>query len=401
MSGGLWVHGFGLALLAAAPAVDPAAAEVSAAAAPAASATIEVYAQEGCSRCAAAEAFLRALAAERPGLELVVHDVAHDPAAREQMRRRAAAAGVPAAGVPTIAVGERVIVGWVDAETTGRRIVALLDAPAAGAAQAAEAVCPAGPADAACPGGEAAVELPLVGRVRAGELGLPLFTLVVGLLDGFNPCAMWVLLFLLSLLANLRDRRRMATIGGTFVVVSGAVYYAFMAAWLNVFLVLGASRAVQVVLGAVALVIGALNLKDALGLRGGPSLHIPEAAKPGIYRRVRAIVQAERTLAAVAAAAVLALLVNVVELACTAGLPAVYTQVLAAHELSPWRYYGYLALYVAAYMLDDAVMVAIAIVTLSRTKLQERGGRALKLVSALVMLLLGAALVLRPGWLAW
>lgn len=257
------------------------------------------------------------------------------------------------------------------------------------------------PGEATCPEDEEVVDLPLIGRVRAGELGLPLFTLVVGLLDGFNPCAMWVLLFLLSLLASLRDRRRMALIGGTFVVISGAAYFAFMTAWLNVFLLIGVSRAVQWILGGVALVVGGLNLKDALGLRGGPSLHIPESAKPGIYRRVRAIVQAERTVAAVLAAGVLAVLVNVVELACTAGFPAVYTQVLAAHHLSPWGYYGYLLLYIAAYMFDDALMVAVAIVTLSRTKLQARGGRALKLISGLVMLFLGIALVVRPQWLVW
>src|SRR5690606_12148753 len=120
-------------------------------------------------------------------------------------------------------------------------------------------------------------------EVRAGELGLPLFTLLIGLVDGFNPCAMWVLLFLLSLLANLRDRRRMALIGGTFVIISGAAYYAFMAAWLNVFLLIGLSRAVQVVLGVVALGIGVLNVKDFVRPRRGPSLHIPESAKPGIY----------------------------------------------------------------------------------------------------------------------
>jgi glutaredoxin len=371
-------------------------------------ATIEVYTREGCPHCAAAEVFLESLAATRPGVELLVRDVGRDPAAREQMQQRARAAGVEALGVPLIVVNGRVLVGYGGEDTTGGQIVALLDAarPVIAATGAPDGVCAATPTDPTClpaapgaPIGE--VELPLVGRVRAGELGLPLFTIIVGLLDGFNPCAMWVLLFLLSVLASLRDRRRMALIGGIFVVISGAAYYAFMAAWLNVFLLIGLSRAVQIVLGVVALVIGAVNLKDFFGLHRGPSLSIPEAVKPGIYRRVRSIIQAGRTVDAVAGAAVLALLVNIVELGCTAGLPAIYTQVLTANHLSGGGYYGYLLLYIAAYMFDDSLMVLIAIVTLSRTKLQERGGRILKLISGLVITVLGIALLARPQWLMW
>jgi len=392
--------------------VDAAAAEVARAPASAA-ATIEAYTREGCPRCADAEAFLAALAAARPGLELIVRDVGRDPGAREQMQRRADAAGVTAPGVPLLVVNGQVIVGYGGDATTGRQIVALLDArPDIDASGAAADVCAATPDDASCTPEAAAartvevveveeVDLPLVGRVRARDLGLPLFTLLVGLLDGFNPCAMWVLLFLLSVLAGLRDRRRMALIGGVFVAISGAAYYAFMAAWLNVFLLIGLSRVVQLVLGAVALVIGAVNIKDAFGLHRGPSLSIPESAKPGIYRRVRAILRAGRTIDALAGAAVLAVLVNIVELACTAGLPAIYTQVLTAHQLPAWGFYGYLLLYIAAYMFDDALMVTIAIVTLSRTRLQERGGRALKLISGLVITILGLLLVVRPQWLNW
>lgn len=122
--------------------------------------------------------------------------------------------------------------------------------------------------------------LPWLGRVSAGELGLPLFTLAIGLLDGFNPCAMWVLLFLLSLLVTLRDRFAMALLAGTFVIVSGLVYFAFMAAWLNLFLLVGLSRPVQLTLGALATGIGAVNVKD-FAFRRGLSLSIPSPPSRG------------------------------------------------------------------------------------------------------------------------
>ncbi|MDR4470743.1 MAG: NrdH-redoxin, partial [Nitrospira sp.] len=131
----------------------------------------------------------------------------------------------------------------------------------------------------------------------------------------------------------------------------------------------------------------------------GLSLSIPESAKPGLYARIRRILQADNLAGALVGIIVLAGLVNTIELLCTAGFPAVYTQILAMQQLPTWNYYGYLGLYNLAYILDDGLMVTIAVVTLSRRKLQERAGRWLKLASGLVMAGLGAILLLSPEWL--
>jgi hypothetical protein len=243
------------------------------------------------------------------------------------------------------------------------------------------------------------LELPLLGRLSASELGLPLFTVAVGLVDGFNPCAMWVLLFLLSILVNLRDRGRILAVAGTFVVISGLAYFAFMAAWLNVFRLVGLLRPVQIVLGLTAIGVGSIHIKDFFAFKQGISLSIPEAAKPGIYARVRRIVTAENLLAAIVGAIVLAVMVNIVELLCTAGLPALYTEILALQRLPVWQDYAYLALYNAAYMFDDSLMVALVVVTLGRHKMQERHGRLLKLVSGAVILVLGVLMLFKPDWL--
>jgi hypothetical protein len=243
------------------------------------------------------------------------------------------------------------------------------------------------------------VDAGFLGSLNLDRLGLPLFTLALGLLDGFNPCAMWVLLFLLSLLVHLRDRRRMALIAGTFVLASGAVYYAFMAAWLNVFLAVGMSAGLRVGLGLLALVIGSVNLRDALKPEARFTLSIPEGAKPGLYARVRALLQPQAVLPSLAAVAGLAVVVNFVELLCTAGLPALYTAVLAQQNLGAGAYYGYLGLYILGYVADDSIMVGAAVVALGNRRLTERGGRWLKLVSGGVMLVLGAVIILRPDWL--
>jgi glutaredoxin len=354
------------------------------AAEPAPAEELQVFVRPGCPYCEAAKRFLPELQRSRPTLRIRIRDISEDRQALADLQNLADRFGLHPIGVPAFYLRGKLIIGFDSGETTGRELAALLDQPAA-----------PGITDGPAP----AIQLPLLGPVDLRRLGLPLFTIVLGLLDGFNPCAMWLLLFLLSMLINLRDRKKMFLIGGVFVAVSGLVYFAFMAAWLNIFFLIGMSRLTQLLLGAIALLVGSLNVKDYFAFGAGLSVGIPERAKPRIYRQVRQIIRAENLTGALAAVSLLALLVNTVELLCTAGIPAIYTRVLTEQALPGWAYYGYLALYNLAYMADDSLMLAIAVVTLSGRKLQERGGRWLKLVSGMVMLALGLILLLRPEWL--
>lgn len=171
-----------------------------------------------------------------------------------------------------------------------------------------------------------------------------------------------------------------------------------MAAWLNVFLLLGLGRPLQVLLAALALLIGALNLRDGWRAAGGFTLSIPEEAKPGLYARMRALLQTRSLGRALVGVALLAGVVNLVELLCTAGLPALYTAVLSQQQLSSWGYAGYLGLYIVGYVADDALMVGMAVWALGNQRLSDTAGRRLKLLSGAVMLGLGLVLLLRPGW---
>lgn len=342
---------------------------------------IEVFVREGCPHCAAAKLFLNNLQQERPGLRIVIRDVAQDPAARARLNELGSLTGTRVSGVPVFHIRGELLVGFAGEDTTGRQLRTLLDQPSPSRAE------------------PDSIETRWFGRLSARELGLPAFTLALGLLDGFNPCSMWVLLFMLSMLATLQDRLKMLLIAGTFIVVEGVAYFAFMAAWLNAFLFVGLSRPTEVLLGGIAVLAGAVNVKDFLAFRRGITLSIPESAKPGLYARMRAILHAEDLTAALAATVVLAVLVQVVELLCTAGFPALYTRILTMRHLEWWAYYGYLGLYNAAYMFDDALVLAVGVITLSRTRLQEREGRWLKLVGGLVMLGLGLVLIAKPTWL--
>lgn len=342
------------------------------------SSPLEVFVRDGCPHCIAAEEFLADLTARRPELRVVVRAVDRDEAARDELVELTRRAGRWPPGVPTFVIDGRVLVGFEDASRSGPALLAFLE----------EAASP-----------DNGVDLPWIGRVDAERLGLPLFTLAIGLLDGFNPCAVWVLLFLLSLLVRLKDRGRMALVAGTFVAVSGLVYFAFLAAWLNVFLAVGMSEPIRAGLATLALAIGAVNVKDFFVFKRGFSLSIPESAKPGLYARARRVLRAEALPASLFAVAVLAVVVNFIELLCTAGFPAMYTAVLVQQDLAPAAHYAYLALYIVGYVADDTLLVATAVMALSSRKLSEAAGRWLKLLSGGVMLALGFVMMLRPDWL--
>lgn len=351
----------------------------------AAKARIEAFVRSGCVHCDRAKEFLSVLKAEEPGLEIATYDVMADKDAAERLLRIMRDSGVEQGAVPAFYINGKLLIGFDDAQTTGRIIRSLA----------------AGNAYASYNTKKRIVNVPLFGAISTDDYGLVLFTVIIGLIDGFNPCAMWVLLFLLSMLVNVRDRRKMAAIAGIFVFASGAVYFMFMAAWLNFFFLAGITRAVQVVLALVALVVAAINIKDFFALGRGVSLSIPEGMKSRVGKMIRDIVRAENLAGAIAGTCVLAVLVNFVELMCTAGLPALYTEVLASHEMSRIEYYGYLALYNAAYIFDDSVVVFTAVFGFTRYRVHEGAGRVLKLISGFVIAILGFLLLFKPEWLSF
>jgi len=345
--------------------------------------TVEVFSRTGCPHCADAYTYLEKLKTERPQIVVVARDVYSNP---ENMKRFAEFNDrfkIDQYGLPSFLICDHYLIGFVDEKISGTFIMQMLglaNKPITNSAAN-------------------EIDIPFFGKVGVEKVGLPMFTIVIGLVDGFNPCAMWVLLILLSILVNLRDKKRILLIAGTFVFISGAVYFVFMAAWLNLFLIIGFSRTLQIIIGLTALLIGTVHIKDYFAFKKGFSLSIPDSAKPSLYSRIRDVIYAENLIATFIAIIVMAILVNLIELLCTAGLPAVYTQVLTLQQLDSSQYYLYLLLYNIAYMFDDALMVGIVVFTMSKQRLEEEQGRWLKLLSGSVIFILGALLILRPSLL--
>ncbi|MDO8932211.1 MAG: thioredoxin family protein [Rhodocyclaceae bacterium] len=341
---------------------------------------------ETCPHCREAHPFIEAIPRERPWVVLHSLGVSRSRDNAQRFVDMAKELGQQAAAVPTLMFCGRMEVGWQDAATSGARLLQALDA------------CRTGGTTTTAPAA-APVQIPFLGAVDPAALPLPLFTVIIAGLDAFNPCAFFVLLFLLSLLAHQKDRRRMLTVGGIFIAASGLMYFAFMAAWLNVFQWLGALTWITLAAGILAIVVGAINVKDFFAFERGITLSIPESAKPDIYRKARAIIQSGNTTAMLTATVFLAIAANFYELLCTAGFPMVYTRILTLAELSPAGRYAYLAFYNAIYVVPLALIVLAFVGTLSAHKLTEREGRLLKLMSGAMMLELGLVLAFRPEWL--
>lgn len=340
----------------------------------------------GCPHCESAKPFLEDLGRSDPHLVVERIEVRRDDAGRRRFVETMQRLGARTVGIPTFVVGDEYEVGYSEGAPEDR--IRALVARARTGPSAAEARP------------HRVVDLPWLGRIDPAAVSLPVFTLLVGLVDGINPCAMWVLLVLLGILVHVKSRKRLLLFGGTFVVASGVVYFVFMTAWAGLFALAGLSRLLTLLLGFVVLVMGLVNLKELVWFKAGPSLTIPDKAKPGLYRRMRSIAGAASFPAAFLGIVVLAFLVNLVELGCTLGLPAVYTRILTLRTgLSVATRYAYLGLYNLAYVVPLAVIVAAYALTLHRVTLSERGARILKGFSGALLVSFGLLFLLAPDLL--
>jgi len=242
----------------------------------------------------------------------------------------------------------------------------------------------------------ASVDIPFLGSISAKDYSLPLLTVFIAGMDAFNPCAFFVLLFLLSMMVHSRSRGRMALIGGIFVFFSGAIYFLFMAAWLNLFIYLGELRLITLIAGCVAVLIALINIKDYFWFKKGFSLSISDREKPKLIDRIRHLLRLDSVVTVVFATIILAIVANSYELLCTAGFPMVYTRILTLRSLSIESYYLYLLFYNLIYILPLLFIVVLFTVKLGSRKLSEQEGMALKLLSGVMMLMLGLLLVVAP-----
>jgi glutaredoxin len=371
--------------------------------------TVEFYGTETCPYCLRMGVFLDELEARYgDAVQIDRYEVANDPAARDRWVTEMAARGQEASGVPTTMLGEIVWVGFDE------QVAAEVEAAVVTAIEAAEAQAPAAPVDetpvgpdpppavddgaSATGATDTVIDVPLLGEVDAAARSAAGATVLIALIDGFNPCSLWVLTVLLAMVLNAgASRGRVALVGGTFLTVTGLIYGLFIA---GVFTVLGFIEhldAIRVGVAAIALFVGAVNVKDYVAYKRGLSFTIPDRYKPRIYRGGRAVRDLDRPLPAVLGTTVaMAAGVALIELPCTAGFPVIWSGIMRTQGVEGAEFGALLGLYLLLYVLDELVLFVIVVATLKIGRFEERHGRLLKLLAGSVMLSLGVVLLVAP-----
>jgi hypothetical protein len=355
----------------------------------------------GCSHCGEEKRFLSSLAHDHPGLEVREFEVLHNEENLKFLAALMNAHARQASGVPITFVGSRVFEGF-SKQIRGLLERAIRDCEKGSCTDPADALKGreyARAMERLGRSGEAAglaFDLPLIGALDLRNASLPLLTLALAGMDSFNPCAFFVLLSLLGLLVHGGSRNKMLAVGSVFVFISGFIYFLFMAAWLNLFLVMGNVSAVTMTAGVLSLAIAGVNIKDFFLFKKGVSLSIPDNARPRLFDRIRKLLRSQSFFPVLAGTTVLAIMANFYELLCTAGFPMAFTRILTLNSRSALSSYLYLALYNVVRIIPLFIIVLIFTITLTSRKLTERNARVLKLVSGTMMLGLGATLLLAP-----
>ena len=244
------------------------------------------------------------------------------------------------------------------------------------------------------------IKIPFLGKIDISKMSLPALTVVLGALDGLNPCAMWILLFLIALLINTRSRKRMWLVGGIFIATSGIIYYLILTAGLNLFLAISYVNLTRILIGAFASGVGIWQIKNFITYHPGVckvlgiSSRMEEKLK--LKERAEKIATSPLTLGIIGGLIILALGVNLIEFFCSAGLPAVYTRILTLSQLPTLNYYLYLLLYTFVFMLDDLIIFSLAVFTLSRIGFTEKYNYWATLLGGLLIFALGILLIFKP-----
>lgn len=366
---------------------------------------------DGCSHCAVAKPFLSELAERYPHVELRAYEVWNVAENQELFTQMAAAYGFEPSGVPTILIGDRYWVGYND--TIAQEIEAMVQScesnacpdrgvgiiPGVESHTAEEPVTATEQAEDPSSSSQPVIlTLPLLGQVHLEAQSIWISTALIAFVDGFNPCSLWVLSMLLALTIHTASRKKVLVIGLIFLTVTAAIYALFIAGLFSVLKLVSFLGWVQVIVALVALFFGLVNIKDYFWYQEGISFTIAKDKKAGIFKRIRAVMDASQSLWGLASATVvLAAGVSVVEFSCTAGFPVLWVNLLNTQNVGTAAFVLLLLLYMLIYQIDELAIFSSAVVSLKASRLEEKHGRLLKLIGGMLMLTLAGVMLINPS----
>ena len=349
---------------------------------------------KGCPHCRAEDAFLENLKRDYPEIVVEKYEVSESFENQDKLKQIGQELNFDPNAVPVVIIDKKFISGYAEG-ITDREIERII-LENRKEIDSVQGICKTG---SDCEESDQKKVNTLFGEVNLNALSLPAVSALIGFLDGFNPCAMWVLIFLISLLLTMKDKKRMWSLGAIFIVVSGLVYFLFMSAWLNLLLFIGIISIVRISIGILAIGTGVYSIRDFLINKSGSCKIAGSEKRSKIFSRIREIVGRKNFFLAVLGIIVLAFAVNLVELLCSAGLPAIYTQLLTLNDLPKWQYYFYMSIYILFFIIDDLFVFVLSMVTLKLTGVTSKYSRYSRIVSGALILIIGLLMIFKPSWL--
>ena len=241
--------------------------------------------------------------------------------------------------------------------------------------------------------------LPLIGQVNTKDLALPIIAIIMGSIDGFNPCAMWILIFLLTMLIGMKDKKRMWLMGMCFILTSGIIYFLIMLSWLNVALVASKIMIIRILIGIVAIIGGFISLKGSIGKKEVGCEVTDDKSRKKIMNKIKKFTKEKSLLIALIGVITLAISVNLIELACSLGFPVMFGQILALNNVNIIERILYILLYVLFFLIDDIIIFIIAATSFKITALSTKYARISKIVGGIILLLIGILMIFKYEWL--
>ena len=243
------------------------------------------------------------------------------------------------------------------------------------------------------------VHLPIIGEIAIEDVSLMVGAIVLGFIDGLNPCAMWVLLFLITMLINMKDRKRMWIIGITFLGASALVYMVIMFLYLGMTKeFLNSTSWFRIAIGIFAVGFGGNNVSKFIRSRNqdiGCEV-TNEKSRSKIIERIKNITKKQNLVIALVGVVILAFTVNIIELACSAGLPLLFSSILAYNEVSMGMSFLYVGVYILFFLIDDLIIFTIAMITMKVTGISNKYSRYSSLVGGSLMVIIGILLIWFP-----
>lgn len=244
------------------------------------------------------------------------------------------------------------------------------------------------------------IKIPFIGEVNPQNFSLFLLAIIIGFIDGFNPCAMWILLFLISILLGINERKKMWILGSTFILTSSIIYLLFMVSWLNLAYITNKVVLIRILIGLFAIIFGIINLAKYFKNKKETGCEVTSNKdKKKIMQQVKNIVANKKFILAIIGIIVLAISINAIELLCSLGLPLIYTQVLSMNDLSVIEYILYLLVYILFFSLDDIIIFTLSMKFLKVKTISNKYAKYSHFIGGIIMIIIGILLILFPGWL--